>query len=254
MTNDSLKYLLTLPPEQIVQWYKSKGYTFSWNWKDVWQEAHARAFTVAKVMKLDILQELKDEVDKIFTKGITYEQFKRDLEPILKLLGWWGKVKVKDVPGFDAERSRGTDPESYVQLGSPSRLKTIYTTNANVAYSAGNYKSLIEVVGEYPYWLYNQIERKHKRKAHANYAGKVFMWNDPIWDIIFPPNGFFCGCYVTSLTKAEVEARGLKVWNGTEVAIKVEEGWDYNPGKSYYQPDLSKYDKSLVKQFLNAKS
>ena len=251
MSDDQLKYLLTLPPEQIVQWYKSKGYTFSWDWKDVWQNAHAQTFTVAKVMKLDILQEIKDEVDKIFNNGITYEQFRKDLEPILKKLGWWGKVNASDVPGYDP--ANGIDPNKIVQLGSPSRLKIIFTTNANVAYSAGNYKSLMEVVGEYPYWLYNQIERKHKRKAHANYAGKVFMWDDPIWDSIFPPNGFFCGCYVTSLNKSQMEVRGLKVWKGEDVAIKVEEGWDYNPGKSYYKPDLSKYDKTLVKQFLNAK-
>ncbi len=250
MTEDRLKYLLSLPPEQIVQWYKSKGYTFSWDWKDVWQDAHAQTFTVAKVMKLDILQEIKDEVDKIFNNGITYEQFRKDLEPILKRLGWWGKVNASDVPGYDP--ASGIDPNKIVQLGSPSRLKTIFTTNANVAYSSGRYKSMIQNVGERPYWLYNQIERKHKRKAHANYAGKVFMWDDPIWDSIFPPNGFFCGCYVTALTKAEVEARGLKVWKGEDVAIKVEEGWNYNPGKSYYQPDLSKYDKSLVKQFTNA--
>ena len=253
MSDDQIKYLLTLPPEQIVQWYKSKGYTFSWDWKEVWKNEHARTFTVAKVMKLDILQELKDEVDKIFNDGITYEQFRKDLEPILKRLGWWGKVKAKVVPGFDAERSRGADPESYVQLGSPSRLKTIFTTNANVAYSSGRYKMMIQNVAERPYWLYNQIERKHKRKAHANYAGKVFMWDDPIWDSIFPPNGFFCGCYVTALTKAEVEARGLKIWKGEDVTVKVEEGWDYNPGKSYYQPDLSKYDSDLQNEYLKAK-
>lgn len=251
MTNDSLKYLLTLPPEQIVQWYKSKGYTFSWNWKDVWQDTHSRSFTVAKVMKLDILQELKDEVDKIFTKGITYDQFKRDLESILKRLGWWGKVAAKDVPGYDS--ASGIDPNKIVQLGSPSRLKTIYTTNANVGYSKGRYDSMIENTVERPYWLYNQIERKHKRKSHANYAGKIFNWNDPIWDKIFPPNGFNCGCYVTPLTKAEVEARGLKILSGENVSVKVSEGWDYNPAKTAFRPDLSKYDNDLVNAYKNSK-
>ena len=69
MTDSDLKYLLTLPPEEIVKWFYSKGYTFSWNWNEVWQDAHMRSFTVAKVMNLDILQSLKDEVDKIFSAG-----------------------------------------------------------------------------------------------------------------------------------------------------------------------------------------
>ncbi len=84
LTSDQIQYLFTLPPEEIIQWYISKGYTFSWNWQDTWQTAHTRAFTVAKVMKLDILQDIKNEVDNIFIKGLSEEQFIRNLEWTLK--------------------------------------------------------------------------------------------------------------------------------------------------------------------------
>ena len=113
---------------------------------------------------------------------------------------------------------------------------------------------MLENVDERPYWLYMQIERPRKRKTHAVYANKVFMWNDPIWDSIFPPNGWNCGCYVIALTKAEMDARGLKVWKGEDVANRVEEGWDYNPGKTMFKPDLTKYDSDLVKQYKSALS
>ncbi len=251
MNADQLKYLLSLPPEEIVKWYKSKGYAFSWKWEDVWQEAHARAFTVSKVMKLDILQELKDEVDKIFTHGLTFEQFRKDLEPNLKRLGWWGKVRADEVPGYDP--ASGGDPNKIVQLGSPRRLQTIFQTNSNVAYNSGRYKFQIQNAVNRPYWLYNQLERKHKRKAHAVYANKVFMFDDPIWNIIYPPNRWGCGCYVIALTKEEVEARGLKVCKGSDERIDVAEGWDYNPGKSYYKPDPAKYDKEIFAQYLKDK-
>lgn len=249
MTPDQLKYLLSLPPEEIVNWYKSKGYTFSWNWQDVWQDAHAKAFTVAKVMKLDILQTIKTEVDNIFSKGITFEQFKRNLEPMLRDLGWWGKMKASEVPGYDP--ASGTDPNKIVQLGSPARLRTIFQTNSNVAYNSGRYKFQIQNAASRPYWLYNQLERKRKRKAHAVYAGKVFMYDDPIWNKIYPPNGWLCGCFVTALIKEEVEARGLKVWKGSDVRVDVEEGWDYNPGKAAFAPDPAKYDKDIFAQYKN---
>lgn len=250
MTDEQVKYLLTIPPEQIIQWYQSKGYKFSWDWRGVLKQAHARSFTVAKIMKIDILQSVKEGVDDIFKSGLTFEQFRKQLEPILRKLGWWGKVKASEVPGFDA--ASGVDPNKMVQLGSPRRLQTIFFTNSNVAYNSGRYKSQIENVNQRPYWLYVQIERKNKRKTHAVYSNKVFMWNDPIWNTIYPPNGWGCGCYVIALTKAEVEARGLKVWNGADVKIKVEEGWDYNPGLSYFQPDLSKYNSDFANQFLTA--
>jgi len=247
MNEIDLKYLFALPPEEIVKWFQSKGLTFSWNWQDTWQEAHAKAFTVAKVMKMDILQELMDEVDKIFSKGITFKQFQKDLEPILKRLGWWGKVKASEVSGYVP--MPGVDPDKIVQLGSPARLETIFRVNSNVSYNAGRYKFQMQNAANRPYWLYVQLERKHKRKAHAVYANKVFRYDDPIWDKIYPPNGWSCGCYAVALTLEEVNARGLKVIKGTDVVINVEEGWDYNPGKAAFSPDLTKYDSDIAKWY-----
>ncbi|MCF8265818.1 MAG: phage head morphogenesis protein [Melioribacteraceae bacterium] len=231
MDNQNLKYLLTLPPEEIIKWYKSKGYRFSWDWKDTWKQSHARAFTVAKMMKLDLLQETKREVDKIFTDGITYEEFRKQLTPILKRNGWWGKVLASEVPGFDPKT--GGDPNKVVQLGSPRRLRTIYQTNANVAYSAGNYNFLIQNVNSRPYWKYNQIDRERKRKDHAKYDEKIFRWDDPIWKKIFPPNGFSCGCFVTAHTENEVKRNRWNISKGEDFTVNVAEGWDYNPAAAY---------------------
>ena len=253
LTNDNIRYLLTLPPEEIVRWYLSKGYTFSWSWRDTWQAAHTRAFTVAKVMKLDILQDIKSEVDKIFTEGISEEQFIRNLEWTLKSKGWWGKVRADQVPGYDP--SLGVEPDKIVQIGSPRRLKTIYNVNANVAYSAGGYKTSIANTASRPYWQYKQLDRPSMRKSHMPFSDKVFRWDDPIWNTIYPPSGWNCGCYVNPLSKVEVEARGLKIENGNEfikLAEKnISEEWQYNPAKDYanWKPDLSKYDDDIRKQY-----
>lgn len=253
LTDDNIRYLLTLPPAEIIRWYLAKGYTFSWRWQDTWQSAHTRAFTVAKVMKLDILQDIKNEVDKIFTEGISEEQFIRNLEWTLKRKGWWGKVRADQVPGYDP--ASGTPPDKIVQLGSPRRLKTIYNVNANVAYSAGNYKSNIAVTSYFPYWQYNQIDRPSMRKSHHPFDKKVFRWDDPIWDIIYPPSDWNCGCYISPLTEEQIKSRGLKVENGNDfVALakkNIPEEWQYNPAKEYatWQPDLSKYDDDLRNAF-----
>lgn len=248
-----IAFLLNLPPEEIIKWYESKGYTFSWKWQDVWQAAHTRSFTVAKVMKLDILQAIKKEVDNIFKKGITFEQFQRELEPTLKRLGWWGKVKAKDVPGY--KPGPGIDPEKIVELGSPRRLKTIYQVNTTIGYNAGQYNSDIQNVNSRPYWMYNQIDRKTKRKSHEPFDSKVFMWNDPIWEIIYPPSGWNCGCFVTPLTKIEFDSRKLNLSNGKDFLEKakknIPEEWQFNPAKEYanWQPDLTKYDDDIKKLF-----
>ena len=52
-----LSYAFKLEPADAIAYFRQKGYAFSWRWQDVWQEAHAKAFTVAKAMKIDILHD-----------------------------------------------------------------------------------------------------------------------------------------------------------------------------------------------------
>lgn len=248
MTTDQIKFLLNLPPEQIVNWYRSKGLQITWNWWDLWQDVHNQYFTVAKVMRLDLLQDLKDHVNKIFESGITYEQFKRNLEPILRSKGWWGKVKASDVPGYDP--ASGIDPDKIVQLGSPHRLKTIYRVNSSVAYNSQRYKSQWANRESRPYWWYLQLQRETKRKSHEKFHDKVFLATDPIWDKIYPPNGWYCMCSVRALTKTEFEERKLKLYDGSEFDFNdnnIPEEWLYNPGKTAFKPDLNKYDNEFKK-------
>ena len=98
-------------PEDAIKYFSSKGNAPSWDWHEVWQEAHAKYFTVAKVTRLDILMDIREVVQKSLDEGITFHQFKKELEPKLREKGWWGKHTIKG---------------EEVQLGSPYRLNTIF--------------------------------------------------------------------------------------------------------------------------------
>lgn len=250
METPDLIFALKLKPEKAIEYFESKGYKITWDWKELWQQAHAKAFAVAKVMKLDILQGFHDEIDRSIKEGLTYEDFEKNIESFLRRKGWWGKVRASEVPGFDPER--GIDPNKEIQLGSPRRLKTIYRVNMQTSYSAGRYKGLLNQVRFRPYWQYLQIQRKTKRHDHFLLHEKVFMWDDPIWNTIYPPNGFFCGCRVVSLTKAEMEERGLKVSNGSDIDFTPDEGWSYNVGEASFTLDESKYYKDLLEKYKTA--
>lgn len=245
MADDALSFLVNLKPEEIIKWFESKGYKPSWNWHDTWKEAHSKSFTVAKAMKLDILQEIRNEVEKIFNEGITYQQFKKDLEPELQRLGWWGKMKAIDVPGYSP--ALGIDPGKMIQLGSPRRLKIIYETNQFTAYNAGRFKSQWENRNARPYLEYIQVQRPHKREEHALLHGHVFRINDPIIKKIYPPNGFGCACRMRALSKDELKERRLKVTQGSRIDFKPAEGWDFNPGISSLKINFRKYDKDIAK-------
>lgn len=257
MNKVDLTYACKLPPEKAVQYFRQKGYTFSWNWQDTLEGAHARAFTVAKALRLDILQDIRSAVDRSLAEGRTFEQFQRELMPVLKSKGWWGKALVGD----------GAGGAQVVQLGSPYRLKTIYQTNLQTSYMAGRWKALMENVAERPYFMYVAVLDSRTRPLHRALHGKVFRYDDPFWLYFWPPNGWFCRCRVRALSAAEVESMGLtvessegrlsfadKVINqatgevrqvavlettdaaGNPITVSPDVGWSYNPGKAWQEP------------------
>ena len=54
-----LGYAIGLEPAKAIEYFESKGYKIGFRWQDVAAEAHAKAFTVAGVMKVDVLQDIR---------------------------------------------------------------------------------------------------------------------------------------------------------------------------------------------------
>ena len=85
-----------MAPEDAVEYFERKGFDVGFAWQDVWQAEHARAFTVAKAMTVDLLQDIRTMVDKAIEDGIAFEDFKKNLTPILRARGWWGRQMMVD--------------------------------------------------------------------------------------------------------------------------------------------------------------
>jgi len=119
------------------------------------------------------------------------------------------------------------------------------------------------------------------RASHAAMHGRVFHHDDPIWNTHYPPCAFNCRCRVRALTERQVRQRGIAVESSegrlTEVTQEVgldkrtgevierpawqytapdgrsmtpSPGWNYNPGRAAYQPDLDRYDFDLARQYV----
>ncbi|WP_350306967.1 phage head morphogenesis protein [Photorhabdus viridis] len=214
-----------LEPKLAVDYFRAKGYDISWNWQETEAASHAQAFTVAKAARMDILTTIRDEVDKALSQGATERDFIQTLKPRLQEQGWWGKQIVVDGDGH-AET---------VQLGSPARLATIYRTNLATAYQAGRYQQQLASTETHPYWQYLAVMDKNTRKSHAAMNGRVFRFDDPIWNTLYPPNDWGCRCRVRALTAAQVKRMGLTVESslGAVSTQLVETGVDKRTGEVY---------------------
>lgn len=223
MPTPDLRLAFDMPPADAVAYFRAKGYAVSDNWWEIWQRAHARAFTVAKAMRMDVLEAIRTEVDSALANGTTAKQFVDSLAPKLQKLGWWGKQTWVDSAGGAQQ----------VQLGSAYRLRNIYRNNLQTAYMAGRYRRQIANAEDRPYWMYVAVMDGQTRPAHANLNGKVFRYDDPIWQHIYPPNGWGCRCRIRALTEKQVERMGLQVENGGRYVedITAEAGIDQRTGE-----------------------
>ncbi|WP_018652013.1 phage head morphogenesis protein [Actinobacillus capsulatus] len=269
-TNDlNMRALLHMEPKVAVDYIKAKGYAITWNWQEALEDAHARAFTVAKVTRMDILETIRTATVEAIEKGIPEREYINDLRPKLEALGWWGKTKISNLNGT----------EQIIQLGSPRRLKTILRTNKITAYHAARYAEQLANSDEQPYWQYLAIKDSRTRASHLALHEKVYRYDDPIWEVMYPPNGWHCRCRVRALSERRLKKQGLEVsqsngkikqsWalagidkaTGEEThakiyhlttdkgTIKTDPGWSHNVGKSALGSDVA-----LVRKILDAKN
>ena len=242
-----LKAMFKLPPSMAIKYFKNKNNKLSWDWHEVWQSAHKKSFTVAKLMREDVLQDIKDSLDKSLAEGKTFQQFQKELKPTLQKKGWWGEQFVGDSQGNI----------EHVQMGSLSRLKTIYQVNMQTSYMAGRYQTQMDNADNRPYWQYVAVMDRRTRPEHAELNERTFRYDDPFWDSFYPPNGWRCRCRVRALSKEDLDGADADKSKGylseemtlvskktgemkpvavytdplTGHKIKPDVGWSYNPGK-----------------------
>lgn len=207
--------LRPLAPRDALEYFRSKGLAPAlrrFDYRDIWQEEHARNFVVAKAMQDDILNMIRVELDRSFAEGRTMEQFQQDLAPRLIKAGWWGR---------SIERDTVTGELKDVRLGSMHRLKVIYDTNMRTAYAAGLWSRIQRSKDFLPYLEYHQIDRPSKRDEHNVFDGIILHVDHPIWRRIFPPNGWFCGCSTRPFNDRTLERAGKRLTTDAELAERI---------------------------------
>lgn len=238
------------PPQEALDYFRSKGLAVGFDYRDVWRQEHAVAFTVAKAMTYDVLTAIRGEVDRALAEGRTYREFEKDMIPRLQQLGWWGKQNMIDPK---------TGLPVKAQLGSPRRLKTIYRANLRTARAAGQWERAQRTKEALPYFEYLLGPSERHRDEHAAIAGTILPVDDPFWDSHYPPNGWGCKCHLRQITRQEATRKGgeshrpnvperewLNKRTGEVERLPqgIDPGWDTSPGKARAEQANRKLDQS----------
>lgn len=235
-------------PKEVTRYFDGKASLPTFDWRDIAPEEHAFSFTVAKSAGYDILEDVRSAISEAITGKTPFEEFQRNLMPVLQQKGWWGKTLA-----IDPE----TGEEKLVQLGSPRRLRTIYWANTISAHAAGEWERTQRNKDFLPFLVYTLSTAERKRLEHEGWVGFVAPVDDPIWNRLYPPNGWGCMCGVRQLSRSEAVRLGWredtpvmplveKPWVNKRtgetrmVPVGIDPGWDTNPGK-YRGQNVSRF-------------
>lgn len=88
---------------------------------------------------------------------------------------------------------------------------TVYRTNVARAYTEGRFAQAAQedVKEVIPALEYVSVEDALVRPNHAAAHGLIAATDDPVWEMIKPPNGYNCRCAANFISRFELERRGL---------------------------------------------
>lgn len=242
MPDPQLQAVFGKPAKEVVEYFDRKRQQPSEGWETVSAAEQQRAFTVAQSAGFNILGDIQDALKRARDEGWSVSQFQDHLEPLLRAKGWWGKA-IDPETGEILKMYPGT--HNPVKYGSPARLRLIYDTNMATSYGAGRRERQMAVKGAFPYLRYIAVMDGRTRPAHRALHGQVWPVDHPIWDSIYPPNGFRCRCMTQSLTSDDVPpgalndgGEGIEKYvpvNAARDMVKLR-GWRTADGREFY-PD-----------------
>ena len=181
-------------PRVAVDCIKNKKLKPGFSYKGVWHEEHATAFTVAKAMQTDVLSDLHKAVTAAIEKGQSFESFRKNITPVLREKGWWGRKEMLDPV---------TGETVAAQLGSDRRLKTIYDTNMRAAFIQQRYKDIMED-DMVTHIIYRAGNSRRSREEHLAWDGLVLPKDDPWWGLHMPRKEYGCKCTIDGVDEAEL--------------------------------------------------
>lgn len=224
-----------IPFREAIDFFAAKVNLPTRRYDDLRHGAHVRAFSVAGMMRDDWLTEIRAALAKSMESGTGLKEFQTTFDDFVNRTGWRFNARGKTEEERRAWRSR-----------------LIYKTNMRVSYMAGRYRQMTDpaVLKYRPYWRYKHSGALHPRKLHLAWHGTVLLAADPAWKIMFPPNGWGCGCDVEALSKRDLarlgksgpdQAPDLAPYQSRDPRtgqiemryMGIDRGWEYNPGEAW---------------------
>ena len=180
----------------------------------------AHAFFSARVAEAHVLDAIREVSDR-------YSRGELDLAT--------ARATIKERLG--TRRTPGTKEDGRLtDICSTARLDLVLEQNARMAYAVGEYEQGMDPMAQklFPAWRYLRSTAASPRADHAEYAGRVWMKDDPIWHRIFPPSDFGCRCSVEEVSALEIQDADVEPRTADkDLPATAPSGFSFDPAEAY---------------------
>lgn len=183
------------------------------------------AFTVAGVMAYECEEKLKQLAVEL----------QEGTHPLAK-----GEKDIKSAWVAEAHNILA-DYVDMPDMPPPRHLQTNLRTAMQSSYHAAEYIRLQDdsVRDLYPAYQYKTLDDVRVREAHRKLHDMIWANNDPVWDKIWPPNGWNCRCYIKPLNQEETANSNVQPVTPPEKVSdiaregRIGKGFERNPGQTH---------------------
>ena len=177
--SSTLGFSLSLPNEGAAGYLGSLTPVTKDTFDGLTSQYRAQAFTLAGTADVRLIEKIRDALVETMQSG-------------------------GSAADFEAAVKQLTDEAGVAELNSFT-LDTAFNTAMQKAYSMGRYEQMSDptVQGVLPYWQYWTVGDDRVRPEHRVLDRFTARAQDPVWNKIYPPNGFNCRCGVVPLLADE---------------------------------------------------
>ena len=174
----------TFPNEAAADYIRGKAVADPKNFGNLPPQLKQRAFTVAGIEQLDVLQRIRDAVAKL-PEGASWDEAKKEIAS-----------EMSPYTGGDMKAAR-------------AKAEHTLRIHGFQAYAVARHQQQMEVIKSFPYWKYETVGDSRVRAGHAALDGKVLRADDDWWKTHYPPWDWGCRCIVIPIDEEDAEEIGI---------------------------------------------
>lgn len=205
--------------EPALRAFRSRLPVTDHEFKQLTEDKQRHAFKVAGVQQADLVLDVWNAIDRAIEKGTLFDDFQKDVGE--KLANAWGKADSV-------------------------RLRTVYDTNLQTAYSHGRWEQMTAapMLRARPYFEFRAVLDGRTTEVCKAANWTLLPADDDYWINHYPPLHHRCRSYVQNLTREDGEDKGTQL-NPNQ--IEPAEGFGKAPvSDEKWEPDLERYSEPIA--------